>query len=341
MKSRRIGLVADILFVHALALFLPLEARAEPLFGWGENVLEDRFADGDIDEEDRVALQLGGAPARTSTVGPGDGTAASSERGRSLDERGQSWMSIVGIAKQLRSGRNDLGAFVVVGLALDRVALGPIHRLSDPPRPPPPPSALAPPAPPASLPAPAPPAKPPKLLAPALARACVVAALRASGLGTDDTRMDDLITRSRESAWLPETRMRAMRLWTDAAHTTTVASTDTATFYDALGANLVLELRLTWRLDRLLFAGDEATAERVRLERQDARSRLATRTLEVLFAWQRALVQSHEAIAGSPEATESRLRAAEAAATLDVLTAGWFSEGVGAPGSALSQRADP
>jgi hypothetical protein len=158
-----------------------------------------------------------------------------------------------------------------------------------------------------------------------LARDCVAAALRASGLGVDDARIDALVSRARESAWLPETRMRAMRLWDDAAHTTTLASTDTANFYDAVGANLVLELRLTWRLDRLLFAGDEPTLERVRLERQDARSRLATRTLEALFAWHRALVQGEEALAGSRDAAESRLRAAEAQATLDVLTAGWFT----------------
>jgi hypothetical protein len=156
----------------------------------------------------------------------------------------------------------------------------------------------------------------------------VAAALRASGLGADDARVDELVSRARESAWLPETRMRAMRLWTDAAHTTTLAATDTANFYDAVGANLVLELRLTWRLDRLLFAGDEATMERVRLERQDTRSRLATRTLDLLFAWQRAVLQSLEEIAGSPAALESRLRVAEAQATLDVLTAGWFSSGV-------------
>jgi len=116
-----------------------------------------------------------------------------------------------------------------------------------------------------------------------------------------------------------------MRLWNDAAHTTTIASTDTANFYDAVGANLVLELRLTWRLDRLLYAGDEPTLERVRLERQDARSRLAARTLEVLFTWQRAIVGAAEAVPGSRDAIENQLRAAEAQATLDVLTAGWFS----------------
>ena len=310
--------VPAALFASVALLLSPARARADPLFGWGQDALEDRFVDGDIDGEDHFALatlRQGGTAA--VVAGP-------------VDAHGMSWLSVVGIGKKLRSGRNDIGGFLVLGLALDRIAAGPGHRLSEPPHPapgvPPAPAPPRPPAPPAMQPAPA---KPPKLVVgPGLARACVAAALRASGLGTDDARVDVLISRARESAWLPETRMRAMRLWTDAAHTTTVAATDTANFYDAVGANLVLELRLTWRLDRLLFAGDEAAMERVRLERQDARSRLATRTLELLFAWQRAIVQSAEEIAGSPAAIEGRLRAAEAQATLDVLTAGWFSADV-------------
>jgi len=161
-------------------------------------------------------------------------------------------------------------------------------------------------------------------VSPGLARQCVAAALRAAGLGVDDARLDALVERARASAWLPETRMRAMRLWSDADHTTTLATTDTASFYDAVGANLVLELRLTWRLDRLVYAGDEPTMERVRLERQDARGRLAQRTLEVLFAWERARVEEAAALAGSRDELEARLHVAETEAALDVLTGGWF-----------------
>ena len=116
-----------------------------------------------------------------------------------------------------------------------------------------------------------------------------------------------------------------MRLWDDASHATTLATTYDTSYYDAIGANLVLEVRLTWRLDRLLYAGDEPTLERVRLERQDARARVAARTLEALFAWQRATAAEDSAAAATPEKTEAELRAAEAAATLDVLTGGWFS----------------
>jgi hypothetical protein len=303
-----------ILSAVALLLLLPSPARAEPLFGWGESAREDAYLDGDLDHEDMTALHLGGHQGTT-------------------DLHGQSWVSLVGFTKALEAGRHDVGGFLVVSLAFDRIAQGPVHRLSDPrhapaliPVPAPAPAPTQAPAP-SPAPAPAPARVPaPELVPPALARDCVSAALRTSGLGTDDTRIDDLLSRARASAWLPETRMRAMRLWQDTNNTTVASTTDTPSFYDALGANLVLELRLTWRLDRLLFAGDEPTLERVRLERLDARTRLATRTLEVLFTWERATLDARTAAAGSREQADASLRAAEAHATLDVLTGGWFSE---------------
>lgn len=279
-------LVASLVLVSA-----PAVARAEPWFGWGENAQEDAFADGDLDEEDHVALHLG---AHTG----------------SADLHGESWLSLMGFSRELQSGKNDVGGLVVVGLALDRVASGDVHRLGEPAPLPPAPASHA--------------GRP--LAALASARECVAAAWRASGLGEDDARLDSIAARSRSSALLPETRMRAMRLWTDAAHATTLATTDGTTYYDAAGANLVLELRLTWRLDRLLFAGDEPTLERVRLERQDARARVATRTLETLFAWQRATLDTRQTAPGSREESEALLRVAETEATLDVLTGGWFSQ---------------
>jgi hypothetical protein len=297
-------LLASLLPVLALA---PAPARADPLFDLGQDSLEDRFVDGDLDEEDVVAMRLGAHTA-------------------SADFHGGTWISVVGFTKQLMSGRNDLGGMLIVGVALDRIAAGPVHRVTDPPHPipPPPPPAPAAPAPaPTTSTSPSPPDPAP--MPPALARQCVAAALRTSGLGVDDAKLDDLVSRSRASAWLPETRMRAMRLWDDASHVTTTATTDTANFYDAVGANLVFELRLTWRFDRLLYAGDEPNIERVRLERQDARTRVATRVLEVLFTWQRAKVAALEAPAGSRERAEAHLRVAETVATLDVLTGGWFS----------------
>jgi hypothetical protein len=159
----------------------------------------------------------------------------------------------------------------------------------------------------------------------ALARGCVAAAWRASSLGEDDAALDATIARSTRSALLPEVTMRALELWSDASHTTVVATSDSTSLYDALGNRVSVEVRLTWRLERLLYVGDEAALERIRLERHEARARLATRTLEALFAWARARVDAREAVPGSRESLEASLRMLEASATLDVLTGGWFS----------------
>ena len=48
------------LFLLLSLLVIPSRARADPLFGPGEDALEDAFVDGDLDEEDHVAMHLGG-----------------------------------------------------------------------------------------------------------------------------------------------------------------------------------------------------------------------------------------------------------------------------------------
>ena len=83
----------------------------------------------------------------------------------------------------------------------------------------------------------------------------------------DDSRIDAMVARARASAALPETRLRMMKVIDDSSHLG-VIPTDTST-YDLAGADLYLEARLTWRLDRLLYADDEPTLERTRLERRE------------------------------------------------------------------------
>lgn len=163
------------------------------------------------------------------------------------------------------------------------------------------------------------------LVAPWLARACVAAALRASGLG-GDSHLEALISRARESAWLPEARVRAMRLLAEGQHETTLATTDGTNYYQMVGSHLVLELSLTWRFDRLVYEGVEPVVERLRLERLEARARVASKTLDALFSWRRALLEMDDALVGSDQELQAQERAAEARATLDVLTDGWFSQ---------------
>jgi hypothetical protein len=302
--------------VVPLVPLVPKNARAEPWFGWGDHRVEELYADGDLDVEDLV-----------------EGMHVARSRNGSQQVRAGTWLTLGGFARTVE-GKLDIGALVIFAGAFDRLLEGPVHQLSRPvpfdamrvgtladgpaPRraPPPAPPALALPAPP-----PAPP--PPTLvITPGVTRQAVQAAWRNLGLGVDDSRIDAMITRARESAALPETRLRIMKVFDDSSQVG-VIPTDTST-YDIAGANLYLEARFTWRLDRLLYADDEPTLERTRIERHDARERVSTKVIDVLFQWQRAIIAKRGALAASKELIDATLRMAEAEAALDVLTGGWF-----------------
>jgi hypothetical protein len=165
-------------------------------------------------------------------------------------------------------------------------------------------------------------------LSPRLARACVSAAWTAAGIGTDDSRLDAIVSRARWSALLPETRLRAIR-YDSASLYSSLDPLGTPTYFrDTTGGNLGLEARLTWRFDRLIYADDEPSLERIRLDQRDARSRVAAKTLELLFHWQRATLDLKTlppAQVGTRDEADVVLRIMEAEAALDVLTNGWFS----------------
>jgi hypothetical protein len=226
-------------------------------------------------------------------------------------------------------GRQVYGAMVVLQLPLERFATGPA-RLPSPVElgpfpanevdeaPPPPPMRglsdnTAPNAPRA--------AKGPVMTA-ETARACVRAAWRAIGLA-DDAAVDSMAARARTSAVLPELRLRAMRT-IDESGRITLSDTDPYRYTEAGGATNWLEARLTFRLDRLVFADEEVSLERVRLERTEVRARTAAKVLQVLFEWQRARALVEEPGSSSAEHFAALLRELEAAAILDVMTDGWF-----------------
>jgi hypothetical protein len=306
----RLFLTARFAFALVLAVALAPErrARADP-------------------PEEEVAAEEVAAGRLVSTRGPK--TALRRAPG------GHAWIALAGFTRATPAGR-DVGGVLVLGVPLDRFARASARAaLADPPtpspaprppspRPPAPPGPPIPPGPPAPLDPPAPPSPPARAddraalaLTPRLARACVAAAWRAAGLGVDDARLDAIVSRARWSGLLPEARLRVIR-WEDER---LYADTAPATLRDSATANVGLEARLTWRLDRLLFSEDEPSFERIRLERQDARAKLAGRTLEALIRWQRAWIDARDA----PQLVELTLRVIEEEATLDVLTAGWFS----------------
>ncbi len=89
-----------------------------------------------------------------------------------------------------------------------------------------------------------------------------------------------------------------------------------------VGRGRTFEVRATWRLDRLLFDGRELQIASVSTARQRDRGRLASRVIRMYFLWRRTA-------AAAIRNSRWQSRADEAAAELDALTDGWFSERLG------------
>ena len=162
-------------------------------------------------------------------------------------------------------------------------------------------------------------------LTPLVARQVVAAAWRTAGLGADDGRLDAMLTRARWSALLPELRLRVVR----SDRRTDTGSEDTTRTSDLYGVTQWYEARAIFRLDRLLYAEDEPQVERLRLDRQEARTRVAAKVLAELSKWARA--QAEEAVAplDSDARLDALLKVMESELTLDVMTGGWFSAWTG------------
>jgi hypothetical protein len=228
----------------------------------------------------------------------------------SREPQGSSWISVSGFVDHRALGNGEMGAMASVGVALDRAGPALVHAQERIPV-----LAVAPPDSTTQHPVPRLP------ISRDVARGVVAAAWRASGVGADDERLDAMITRARISAILPETRLRVMRRIDDELDEVPADSR----YYYPDSVDTWLEARFTWRLDRLMFVDEEPGVERLRIDRSEARMRIATRVLAVLAEWQRAWVDLHTLPADAPASLDGTLRMADAEATLDVFTAGWFS----------------
>lgn len=215
-------------------------------------------------------------------------------------------VEVVGFVER-GAGAGVLGAFVLVGVPLDRWFRGgrTVRALTEG-------AAL--------LPVTPSPAIPPALT-PLVARQVVGAAWRTAGLGADDSRLDAMLARARWSALLPEVRLRVLR--TD--RRTDTASDDTAQNSDVWGATQWYEARATFRLDRLLYADEEPQVERLRLDRQEARARVAAKVMAELSKWARARATEAVTPLDSDARLDALLKVMESELTLDVMTGGWFS----------------
>lgn len=329
------GLYPVVVMVLFAAFVLLCSKLAEAAPRSRENAQEDALADDEIDPEDIVARGSRSLPASAGrpVLGAPSGSA---------------WLSIEGFTRRTLDDRREVGGFVVLGLPLDRFTRSSTRVTSTAGEAPP---GLVPGAS-SELPgldnvsvstvAVASASESPFELAltPRLARSCVASAWRAAGIGVDDDRLDAIVSRARWSSVLPEARLRAVRF--DDARLSLDTSTDTNRLRDSAGANVGFEARLTWRFDRLLYADDEPSFERIRLELRDARTRIGAKVLDALFHWQRAALDLRAlppSQQGTRDEADVRLRLLEAEAALDVLTNGQFGSQLAAARGARSIRA--
>lgn len=155
------------------------------------------------------------------------------------------------------------------------------------------------------------------------ARSIVVAAWRASGI-VDDERIDGMLARAHTSALLPEVHLKAARRIDDEVYAPTPADVTYSYAYPDR-VDTTFEARLTWKLERLVYSNQEPALERLRLERGDTRARIAARVLGILSEWQRAWVDLHTVPPDAPASLDAVMRLSDAEASLDVMTAGYFS----------------
>ena len=261
---------------------------AEPWFRFGENRLEDRYIDEDFDAEDMLAPR----------IDP-----------RKMGRRPPWWVSLTFYTEERASLQREWGGAIVLALPFEaapmvwggssesmRPTLVPVADILR---------------------------SPPLPISSDVVRKAVQIAWSVASLSVDDPRLESLANRARISSLLPETRLRAMRTQDVQARIDSLP--DEQRYYDRSGANLWLEARLTWRLDRIVYADDEVSIERIRIEHHEARTKLAGRVIENMAKWQRAWIHRQSLASGSDEALEAEIHQAEAEMVLDQLTDGWFS----------------
>ena len=322
---RRPRAVLRALLLMGMVLLGVLPARAAPNDPRdAEGRLEDAVIDGEIDAEDFLAARLGGG-----SLGTG---------------RGAAYIGIEAFRVEKSGGLAEMGALLVIELPLERwgrprgVALpvgyasfadfdpapvagaGAMLAQTTPPR--------------ASTAGPAPSSTPTITVTTEVVRSCVRAALRTVGLG-DDHRLDGVAARARSSAALPELRLRGVRTLGETGRLSLTSADDPSQYVGSGAATSVLEARLTFRLDRLLFADEELAVERARLDRTELRARTTAKVLDALFAWQKAYALLQDSALSADERFSAVLREAESSAILDIMTSGWF----GAFRAALAARA--
>lgn len=156
-----------------------------------------------------------------------------------------------------------------------------------------------------------------------LLRTAIEQAERAAGLGASMRRLSALGRRSRWSGLSPELRLRG------ALGIDQTRSIDSAgivpgdeTLRDA--SDSLVEIRLTFHLERLLFAGQEVALERARQQLLAERTELHAAVGRELLAYRRALQRLEDEELLDEDRADFEFDAERARLALFLLTDGWF-----------------
>ncbi len=160
-------------------------------------------------------------------------------------------------------------------------------------------------------------------LTPSFIEQVVGHALAASGLDVVQGQLIDQASRARLSGLLPELRLRGA-LGLDQSTSLAGAGLYPGDTTLRGGSDSVGEVRLTFRLNRLLFDDTEPALERLRLQLLAARQKVTETAVELLLEWFKWQRRSRDLTLTEEERIEAQLSAEGASVRLHVLTGGWF-----------------
>ena len=150
-------------------------------------------------------------------------------------------------------------------------------------------------------------------------------ALRQFEQRTQPSELSSLASRARSSALLPELRLGARRA-RDESLRLTPTETEPDRFTLTGAADLWFEGRVTWQLDRLVFAREEVALWRLRQDFVKDRTKHLAVVAQALHRWQKAHALGRDPLLDPERALELSLDEIEATLVLDDLTGGWFSD---------------
>lgn len=162
-------------------------------------------------------------------------------------------------------------------------------------------------------------------------------ALALDGSQRRGRRLASLRDRSKSSAWLPELSLRAGRS-TDQSLRLTPTSSDPYRYTQSDGSDVYGEVKLSWKLDRVLFSREELVVQRLAQSEQARRDQVAERLLNAVFEWQLAELRSRDPAQTLEDQLRFRLLAAQARLRLNVITGGLFERLAPTPAPAPEGR---